>query len=132
MSRPSASLKRTAVSATELTPEAESPVLRGFLAIGAPGFEPGTSCPPDKRANQAAPRPVGDKSNGRAPRSRDLLSGIASDASGPPDKRANQAAPRPVGNKSNGRAAKPGASGARLAWFCRADRSVPRATFRTP
>ena len=40
-------------------PGAESPVLRGFLAIGAPGFEPGTSCPPDKRANQAAPRPVG-------------------------------------------------------------------------
>ena len=31
---------------------------RGFSAIGAPGFEPGTSCPPDKRANQAAPRPV--------------------------------------------------------------------------
>src|SRR5215475_6996237 len=29
-----------------------------FLFIGAPGFEPGTSCPPDKRANQAAPRPV--------------------------------------------------------------------------
>ena len=27
-------------------------------AVGAPGFEPGTSCPPDKRANQAAPRPV--------------------------------------------------------------------------
>src|SRR5205085_10276202 len=26
--------------------------------VGAPGFEPGTSCPPDKRANQAAPRPV--------------------------------------------------------------------------
>jgi hypothetical protein len=33
--------------------------MRGFLVIGAPGFEPGTSCPPDKRANQAAPRPVG-------------------------------------------------------------------------
>ena len=27
-------------------------------AIGAPGFEPGTSSPPDWRANQAAPRPV--------------------------------------------------------------------------
>ena len=26
--------------------------------VGAPGFEPGTSCPPDKRANQAAPRPA--------------------------------------------------------------------------
>jgi hypothetical protein len=29
------------------------------IPVGAPGFEPGTSCPPDKRANQAAPRPVG-------------------------------------------------------------------------
>ena len=28
------------------------------LPIGAPGFEPGTSSPPDWRANQAAPRPV--------------------------------------------------------------------------
>jgi hypothetical protein len=27
-------------------------------AVGVPGFEPGTSCPPDKRANQAAPHPV--------------------------------------------------------------------------
>jgi hypothetical protein len=27
-------------------------------SIGAPGFEPGTSSPPDWRANQAAPRPV--------------------------------------------------------------------------
>jgi hypothetical protein len=26
--------------------------------IGAPGFEPGTSSPPDWHANQAAPRPV--------------------------------------------------------------------------
>jgi hypothetical protein len=26
--------------------------------IGAPGLEPGTSSPPDWRANQAAPRPV--------------------------------------------------------------------------
>jgi hypothetical protein len=66
------------------------------IPVGAPGFEPGTSCPPDKRANQAAPRPVGDKSNGRPSRPRDLSAGIASDASGPPDKRANQAAPRPA------------------------------------
>jgi hypothetical protein len=29
----------------------------GLIPVGAPGFEPGTSCPPDKRANQAAPRP---------------------------------------------------------------------------
>ena len=29
-----------------------------YLSIGAPRFELGTSCPPDKRANQAAPRPV--------------------------------------------------------------------------
>ena len=28
-------------------PESESPVLRGFLAIGAPRFELGTSSPPD-------------------------------------------------------------------------------------
>jgi hypothetical protein len=27
--------------------------------VGAPGFEPGTSSPPDWRANQAAPRPAG-------------------------------------------------------------------------
>jgi hypothetical protein len=26
--------------------------------VGAPGLEPGTSSPPDWRANQAAPRPV--------------------------------------------------------------------------
>ena len=31
--------------------------IRSF-PVGAPGFEPGTSCPPDKRANQAAPRPA--------------------------------------------------------------------------
>ena len=36
-----------------------APQLRGFPTIGAPRFELGTSCPPDKRANQAAPRPVG-------------------------------------------------------------------------
>jgi hypothetical protein len=70
--------------------------MRGFLVIGAGRFELPTSCPPDKRANQAAPRPVGDKSNGRASRPRDLSGGIASDASGPPDNRANQAAPRPA------------------------------------
>ena len=29
-----------------------------LVSIGVPGFEPGTSCPPDKRANQAAPHPV--------------------------------------------------------------------------
>ena len=34
------------------------PSKRGFFTIGAPRFELGTSCPPDKRANQAAPRPV--------------------------------------------------------------------------
>ena len=28
--------------------------------VGAPGFEPGTSSPPDWHANQAAPRPVAD------------------------------------------------------------------------
>ena len=56
-------------------------------AVGAPGFEPGTSCPPDKRANQAAPRPVGaltvPKSwlSGRPAEPCDLLGGIASDAS---------------------------------------------------
>ena len=27
------------------------------VSVGVPGFEPGTSCPPDKRANQAAPHP---------------------------------------------------------------------------
>ena len=32
--------------------------LRGFLLVGAPRFELGTSSPPDWRANQAAPRPV--------------------------------------------------------------------------
>src|SRR6185437_15129560 len=31
---------------------------RCFLQIGAPGFEPGTSCSQSRRANQAAPRPV--------------------------------------------------------------------------
>jgi hypothetical protein len=35
------------------------PSQRGLFYIGAPRFELGTSCPPDKRANQAAPRPVG-------------------------------------------------------------------------
>ena len=29
-----------------------------FDVIGAPGFEPGTSCTPSKRASQAALRPV--------------------------------------------------------------------------
>ena len=29
-----------------------------MMMVGLPGFEPGTSCPPDKRANQAAPQPV--------------------------------------------------------------------------
>jgi hypothetical protein len=33
--------------------------MQAIRVVGAPGFEPGTSCPPDKRANQAAPRPVG-------------------------------------------------------------------------
>src|SRR5205085_2997245 len=33
--------------------------------IGAPRFELGTSCPPDKRANQAAPRPVKPNSSSR-------------------------------------------------------------------
>ena len=37
---------------------------QGFSMIGAPRFELGTSCPPDKRANQAAPRPVGVSSRG--------------------------------------------------------------------
>jgi hypothetical protein len=32
--------------------------MRGFLLVGAPRFELGTSSPPDWRANQAAPRPV--------------------------------------------------------------------------
>jgi hypothetical protein len=36
----------------------KKPRRAGLSVIGAPGFEPGTSCPPDKRANQAAPRPV--------------------------------------------------------------------------
>jgi hypothetical protein len=36
----------------------ETPPERGFRLIGAPGLEPGTSSPPDWRANQAAPRPV--------------------------------------------------------------------------
>ena len=42
------------------------PSQRGLFLVGAPGFEPGTSCPPDKRANQAAPRPVEDKTSARA------------------------------------------------------------------
>jgi hypothetical protein len=42
-----------AAEGTKRSPE------RDFPKVGAPGFEPGTSCPPDKRANQAAPRPVG-------------------------------------------------------------------------
>ena len=29
-----------------------------MMMVGLPGFEPGTSCPPDKRANQAAPQPA--------------------------------------------------------------------------
>jgi hypothetical protein len=37
--------------------EPDSEAVSG-LVIGVPGFEPGTSCPPDKRANQAAPHPV--------------------------------------------------------------------------
>src|SRR4051812_16323593 len=32
---------------------------RHSLSIGVPRFELGTSCPPDKRANQAAPHPAG-------------------------------------------------------------------------
>jgi hypothetical protein len=36
----------------------KAPLMRGFSMVGAPGFEPGTSSPPDWRANQAAPRPV--------------------------------------------------------------------------
>ena len=28
--------------------------------VGLAGFEPTTSCPPDKRANQAVPQPDGD------------------------------------------------------------------------
>jgi hypothetical protein len=30
---------------------------KGDLLVGPPGFEPGTSCTPSKRASQAAPRP---------------------------------------------------------------------------
>src|SRR5258705_4165113 len=36
----------------------KSPALAGLSLIGAPRFELGTSCPPDRHANQAAPRPV--------------------------------------------------------------------------
>jgi hypothetical protein len=39
--------------ALDLAPGSNETVL-----VGLPGFEPGTSCPPDKRANQAAPQPV--------------------------------------------------------------------------
>ena len=35
----------------------KSPACAGLSAVGAPRFELGTSGPPDKRANQAAPRP---------------------------------------------------------------------------
>ena len=45
------------VGTNAATAIAGSRVVSRFL-VGAPGFEPGTSCPPDKRANQAAPRPV--------------------------------------------------------------------------
>src|SRR5690349_14890125 len=48
-------------------------------AVGAPGFEPGTSCPPDKRANQAAPRPVGDDVISTRPRSARGRSVLVSD-----------------------------------------------------
>jgi hypothetical protein len=42
----------------------ESPATAGLLHIGAPRFELGTSCPPDTRANQAAPRPVRGNDSG--------------------------------------------------------------------
>ena len=42
----------------------KKPCDEGFF-IGAPRFELGTSCPPDKRANQAAPRPVPAHLSGR-------------------------------------------------------------------
>src|SRR5689334_736376 len=32
-------------------------LLWGLVLVGPPGFEPGTSCTPSKRASQAAPRP---------------------------------------------------------------------------
>src|SRR3954449_6736801 len=58
-----------------------------LFLIGAPRFELGTSCPPDKRANQAAPRPVGSHCssvprwrNGRRAEPDGLSGGIASDA----------------------------------------------------
>ena len=35
----------------------EEPVVVGSSLVGPPGFEPGTSCTPSKRASQAAPRP---------------------------------------------------------------------------
>ena len=59
----------------------------GEIPVGVPGFEPGTSCPPDKRANQAAPHPVYTSTlsppgvSGRPSESGGLLGGIASDAS---------------------------------------------------
>src|SRR6266516_1176445 len=64
----------------------KAPQNGAFLSIGVPGFEPGTSCPPDKRANQAAPHPVSTSTlsppgvSGRPSASGGLLGGIASDA----------------------------------------------------
>jgi hypothetical protein len=41
------------------TEELIEQALQAIRTVGAPGLEPGTSSPPDWRANQAAPRPVG-------------------------------------------------------------------------
>ena len=38
------------------------------LLVGLAGFEPTTSCPPDKRANQAAPQPAFDFRANASPR----------------------------------------------------------------
>jgi hypothetical protein len=41
-----------------MTLNEKSRLFAATFRVGAPGFEPGTSSPPDWRANQAAPRPV--------------------------------------------------------------------------
>src|SRR6266576_3631896 len=82
--------------------------------VGVPGFEPGTSCPPDKRANQAAPHPVSTSTlsppgfSGRPSESGGLLGGIASDAA------AGCATPRRAWYRDRGLAAARSESGGLL------------------